>query len=254
MRHESPAYVVYQALHLATGRMCAIKTTRKAPTPDATTALEHEFDALRRLSGSFAPKAYELLRPEKLFLVLEWIDGADLESIIRSKPPLPRAIALASMILKAVDDLHASGFLHLDLKPANILIRPTGAAALIDFALAQPIGPPVAPPEQPFLLQGTLSYMAPEQTGWLDAPIDRRADYYALGVIFYELFVGATPFAAQTFQELLDHVLHSVPAEPIDLPLPLNQLIMQLLAKHPDQRPGELGKAAAVVSSSAEIC
>jgi predicted ATPase/signal transduction histidine kinase/CheY-like chemotaxis protein/PAS domain-containing protein/tRNA A-37 threonylcarbamoyl transferase component Bud32 len=149
----------------------------------------------------------------------------------------PIAIQLATIL----EHLYQHQIIHKDIKPQNILIHPESKQIqLTDFSLASrlPRENPVL--RSPSVLEGTLPYMAPEQTGRMNRGIDYRSDFYALGVTFYELLTGQLPFQSSDPMELVHSHIAQQPIAPIALnsliPSTVNRLILKLMAKTAEER------------------
>lgn len=127
------------------------------------------------------------------YLVMEWIEGQRLEEL-RKGAPLPAAdiARIGAAVADALHSVHAQGLIHLDLKPENIILRPTGEAVLIDFGMAHHERFPDLLAEERRFASGSAPYIAPEQV--LGDRSDARSDIFALGVILYELATGKLPF------------------------------------------------------------
>ena len=169
------------------------------------------------------------------FMVMELIEG---DPLTRYPPaPLFQAISVGYQICLALDHAHGHNIVHRDLKPENILIvKETGAIKLVDFGLAQVRTSIECANGE---INGSLYYMAPEVIR--GDPVDARTDLYALGLVLYLLTVHELPLPEKPPLAVLMHHLNTTPAPPItkkpDLPMSLNQLIVQLLSKNPDNRP-----------------
>src|SRR5439155_1481268 len=101
----------------------------------------------------------------------------------------------AAALARAVGDIHALGVIHKDIKPGNILVNATtGEVKLTDFELASLLAPEQPDAVEPDLIEGSLPYMSPEQTGRTNQDIDQRSDLYSLGVTLFELRAGRLPF------------------------------------------------------------
>ncbi|MEZ4384917.1 MAG: ATP-binding protein [Nannocystaceae bacterium] len=190
---------------------------------------------------------------DAVYTVMERIDGADLEQLLRSRGALDErsTVALAIAVARGLDAAHAYGLIHRDVKPANILVpRTLGAGApdfaavrLIDFDLvtrARAQATDGRPDEAPEVVHGTLAYCPPEQSGMIHRPVDARSDLYALGVVIYECLAGRPPFAAVDASELLRlHAIAEPPALADAAPatsLAIRAIVRALLAKDPDER------------------
>jgi serine/threonine protein kinase/tetratricopeptide (TPR) repeat protein len=167
---------------------------------------------------------------------------------------LARTLTLVRQLCAPLAYLHGEGIVHRDLKPDNVVVRPSGLPVLVDFGLASPF----AGRDGRELLGalddpgGTLVYMAPEQFRGDD--VDARADLYALGCILYELLVGRPPFVRPSAVEYMWAHLEATPSPPsacvAGLPPGLDELVMRLLAKQPDER---IGHAADVARALAQL-
>ncbi|WP_437917135.1 AAA family ATPase [Sorangium sp. So ce302] len=174
-------------------------------------------------------------------LVMEDFGGESLDHLIGAPMDAERFLELAVRIAACVAAIHERDILHKDLKPQNILVNTaTGQVKLADFGLASRFSreqPPAGPPR---LIEGSLPYLSPEQTGRMNRAIDGRADLYALGVTFYEMLTGRLPFEAQDPLEWVHCHVARLPPAPLalvpELPEVLSALVLKLLAKMPEDR------------------
>ncbi|NEO31529.1 MAG: AAA family ATPase [Symploca sp. SIO3C6] len=144
-------------------------------------------------------------------------------------------------LTKTLEGLYAHQIIHKDIKPANILIDPeTLKVKLIDFSIASVLPHEFQIPQNPNVLEGTLAYMSPEQTGRMNRGIDYRCDFYSLGVTFYELLTGQLPYISNDPMELVHCHLAKQATPPIKLnpviPQVINDIIMKLMAKTSEER------------------
>lgn len=171
---------------------------------------------------------------ESPYVVMELIDGKSLYA----EPPkdLEQLVEIAKQTCVALEHAHARGIVHRDLKPENILIDAGGNAKLMDFGIARSVTSRVTRKGQ---IEGTVFYLAPELA--LGQEYDGRADLYALGVMLYELTTGELPFEHGDPVAVISQHLHApvVPprAKDPDIPPALDRLIVQLMAKAPEDRP-----------------
>jgi len=162
------------------------------------------------------------------YLVIEWIDGTSLETIVRKAPLAAGEVArLGAAVADALHSIHRQDAIHHDLKPENVIIRPSGEAVLIDFGMAHHARLPDLLAEQRRSAAGSAPYVSPEQVNGIRS--DPRSDLFALGVILYEMATGKLPFGApQTVAGLRDR-LWLDPAPPrqlvADVPHSLQQII-----------------------------
>ncbi len=209
--------------------------------------VDHEFDMIRRLEVPGVIRAIALERTGNQLVILleahrgidvgEWIHG----SRDRGQPSIASFLAMAVQITRILADVHAQGVVHRDIKPANILIDPeTGEVMLADFGISELLANERGRIHDRDVIEGTLPYMAPEQTGRTTRGVDFRSDLYSLGVTFYEALTGQRPFTGQSPLELIHSHLARTPTPPQrlrpELPTLLSGLVMKLLEKAPERR------------------
>lgn len=170
------------------------------------------------------------------YLVMELLDGQPLSQVLADGlPPLNQALTWAEQIRDALHTAHQAGIAHRDLKPANVIVHPTRGVTLIDFGIASVDGQPGLTTTGVFI--GSLPYMAPER---FSGSGDHRADWYALGCLLTTLITGRPPFTGEG-PALMNQHASSPPPVPSGrrpgLPVGLDRLVTDLLAKDPDQRP-----------------
>ncbi|MBD2449909.1 AAA family ATPase [Nostoc sp. FACHB-152] len=162
----------------------------------------------------------------------EWVLARNLQSLTEF---LPIAIALCNTL----EILYREQIIHKDIKPSNILINPqTKQIKLIDFSIASLLPRETQTLISPNVLEGTLAYISPEQTGRMNRGIDYRTDFYSLGVTFYELLTGELPFQADDAMELIhSHIAKTPPAiNSKNIPHVLSDIVMKLMAKNAEDR------------------
>jgi len=174
----------------------------------------------------------------QLALVMEYVEGSNLKLLMSGGDPvLTENIAQVLIdFASALEVVHDRGFMHLDVKPENVLLTRNGSLRLIDFDLAQPIP---NPPRKQDRLSGTPAYMAPEQL--LKQPIDHRVDLWAFGVSAYELLTFRKPFPGENADEVLrrqvDRSEFIRPREiNSDIPANLEKIVLRCLEKDPERR------------------
>lgn len=212
--------------------------------PDAAiVALQREAHLARRVTSShLVPILSANLAHHPPFIVLPYLPGASLAQIVerRERPDIPLALWLARQVAEALVRLHAAGWLHGDIKPANVMVAPSGHATLIDLGCASLIerSTPLRNADRP--LVGSLNYLAPElltsnQSG------DVRSDLYSLGVMLFELLSGRVPFSAGDISELVRQHREDRPPDlrivECRIPRSVCRFVATLMAKHPSRRP-----------------
>jgi len=160
--------------------------------------------------------------------VLEWIEGTSLERIVRKAPLAAGEVArLGAAVADALHSIHRQEAIHHDLKPENVIIRPSGEAVLIDFGMAHHARLPDLLAEQRRSAAGSAPYVSPEQVSGIRS--DLRSDLFALGVILYEMATGKLPFGApQTVAGLRDR-LWLDPAPPRQLVAEVPHWLQQII-------------------------
>ena len=175
------------------------------------------------------------------FIAMQYVEGETLSEKLRQQGPLSvqQVIDLAVQIAGALNEAHTKGVVHRDLKPSNVMVNARGQAKILDFGLAKYAGPDLhrsAPRTEPGIILGSIQYMSPEQA--LGRSMDRRTDFFSLGILLYELLTGKLPFRGETPMETLSKILSEQPEpfEEVPVPLGVQRVIGKLLEKEPDRR------------------
>jgi predicted Ser/Thr protein kinase len=167
------------------------------------------------------------------FIAMEFVDGASLADLIRDhRLPTPEErLRILIPAMQAVDAAHASGIVHRDIKPGNLMVGRDGRIKLMDFGVARSGDSGLTVTGS---VMGTPSYLAPEQlTG---AEPSEITDRYAFAVMAFEVFTGTKPYVGATTATLLYNIAHSPPAFPAAMPAAERAVFERALAKHPDER------------------
>jgi len=240
--------VVYRARDSRLNRSVAIKAIHDHRLAQGGgDRLKAEALAAASLDHPYICKVYELVEDKgNLYLVMEFVEGQTLASIMRGEPlPLGRVLAISAEIAEGLSNAHRRGLVHRDIKPSNVMVTSDGHVKLLDFGLAQPdvIAPPAertrtSPPGSSDYA-GTPQYMAPEQA--MGAPVTARADLFSLGVIVYECVTRRLPFAGASAYDYVRHLLTDEPRAmdrlAPDAPVDLVRLVHDCLEKTPANRP-----------------
>ncbi|RAX19108.1 MULTISPECIES: serine/threonine-protein kinase [unclassified Actinomyces] len=170
------------------------------------------------------------------WIVMELVQGRALSDILAERGTMPpeEILPILAQVARALQVVHDSGVVHRDVKPSNILINREGLAKLTDFGIS--MGVNQRPMTATGMVMGTAQYLAPEQAmGNMATP---SGDLYALGVIAYEALAGHRPFTGSTQVDIaFAHVNQPVPPLPDHLPAEVREVVMELLAKKPADRP-----------------
>jgi serine/threonine protein kinase len=192
------------------------------------------------------------------YLVMELVEGPTLADRIKEGAlSLAEAAGIARQIADALEYAHEKSVIHRDIKPGNIKIRPDGVVKVLDFGLAKAGGTPVARPDQSPTLTageteagmvlGTAAYMSPEQAKGKE--VDKRADIYAFGIVFYEMLSGTCPHKGDTLQETLASVLRDEP-DLDKVPAQAHRLLKRCLQKDPQKRLLHIGDVMSLLDDA----
>lgn len=237
------AGTIYAATEASTGRRLAIKRLHPAVSRDPLIKARFEREMMilqklhhRNIIGYFGGGEDG---DGHLFYVMELVDGGTFRQLIPAGGlPWPLVVTVAAQVCSALQYAHNHGIIHRDLKPGNLFLTRDGQVKLGDFGIARDVRAKELTDQG--LTVGTHAYMSPEQiTG--ESSISGKTDLYALGCCLFEMLTGRKPYQADTFPQLFEQHLHGEIPRPGDFapdcPPQLEQVVVQLLAKHADQRP-----------------
>jgi len=236
--------VVFRGSRTSDGLAVVIKTAPdEFPTPGQLAGLRREFAILSSLQIEGVARAVDLItHRDRVALVLHDPGGISFKTLIASGPLLlSRTLDTGIQLATILGQLHRLGIIHKDINPNNIVVDPdSGQVTLTDFGIASRLSSEQQAPRHPHLLEGTIAYMSPEQTGRMNRDVDYRTDLYSLGVTMYEMLVGRLPFDSSDLLELIHGHIARLPDVPSKrfpgIPEPVSQLVMRLLAKTPEER------------------
>jgi serine/threonine-protein kinase len=200
---------VYSGYQISMDRVVAVKVLAGKFTEDAVFVERFlkEARAAARLTHPNIVQAIDVAESDgRYYFVMEFVEGSALSALLRERGKLPplEACGLVVQIARALEHASRFGMLHLDVKPGNIMVTPAGCAKLADFGLARHMEDEDTLYAQKKVIFGTPHYMSPEQIAGAD--LDSRSDIYSLGVTFYEMVAGHSPFTAPTTREVLQKV------------------------------------------------
>lgn len=235
---------VYRAVPTNSSRVVVIKVLRREyPSFGELVQFRNQYTIAKKLPipGVVQPISLESLGSGYV-LVMEDVGGIPLGQYAQQQPlDLTDILTIAIQIAETLHDLCHHRVVHKDIKPANILIHPESKQVkLIDFSIASLLPKETQDIQNPNILEGTLAYLAPEQTGRMNRGIDYRADFYALGVTLYQLLTGVLPFQSGDPLELMHCHIAKVPT-PIeqvnpDVPKMVSAIVTKLMAKNAEDR------------------
>ncbi|HEX2027651.1 MAG TPA: protein kinase [Nitriliruptorales bacterium] len=193
--------IVWRAHDVVLDRSVAVKLLHPHLAGDATTVerFRREAQAAAQVTHPNAVQIYDTGQEDDIvYLVMEYIDGPSLRDVIQKGGALDPLVvaALGEQVGAALGEAHARGFVHRDVKPANILLTRDGLAKVTDFGIAKALGNRDDTLTTPGTVIGTAAYLAPEQLEGRE--VDARADVYSLGVVLYECLTGEPAFQGDT--------------------------------------------------------
>jgi predicted ATPase/signal transduction histidine kinase len=242
--------LVYRAIREQDQKLVVIKLMRNEyPTFAEIAQFRHQYIITKNIniSGVVKPDSLENYR-NSYIVVMEDFGGISLQEWrLKDKDKKENNISLnqffdiAIKIGSILEELHRARIIHKDIKPANILINPaTDEIKIIDFSIASILPREIQSITNPNILEGTLAYISPEQTGRMNRGIDYRTDFYSLGVTFFELLTGQLPFTTKDPMELVYSHIAKQPlkASRINSNIPpiLSDIISKLMAKNAEDR------------------
>lgn len=205
--------------------------------------LKREYEILSRLNHPSILKAYEFIEFHGgAALVLEAYDGQEFrEYLSQNKLSLRDFLHIAINLSDGIGYLQSNDIIHKDIKPSNILVQKgTFGVKIIDFGIASLIPQEDIEIENHTILEGSLNYISPEQTGRMNRPLDYRSDLYSLGITFYEMLTGRRPFESHDPMELVHAHLAIKPESPRvlvpEVPETVAEIVLKLLEKSPENR------------------
>ncbi len=242
--HESTNSLVYRGNRRADDQPVIVKMLKQAyPSPESIAWFKREYETTQTIN---LPGVIDVYSWEKLesnwVMVLEDFGGESLNRIIpKQEFTIAEFLHLAIEIVDILGQVHQQHIIHKDINPSNIILnQKTGKLKLIDFGISTTLSREISTFRNPNVLEGTLAYISPEQTGRMNRAIDYRTDFYSLGVSFYELLTGELPFPSNDVLELVHCHIAKQPTPPQELkpeiPPILSALLLKLMAKNAEER------------------
>ncbi len=227
----------------ADGARVIVKLLRaEHPSPAQIARIRHEHTVLASLDAPEVVRTLGLTKHGRgVALVLEDLGDVSLESKYRhERPSLEQFLVIAIQMAGAVAATHRRAVIHKDIKPHHFLVAEDGQIKLIDFGIATRLSTERQQARSASLLDGTLAYMSPEQTGRMNRSLDRRTDLYSLGVSYFQLLTGHLPFEASDPLELVHSHIARAPRAVHELapgvPHQISEVIGKLMAKAAEDR------------------
>ena len=250
--HKSTNSLVYRGYQVFSEQPVVLKMLADAyPPPERIAWFKREYEMTRQVQQPGIIKACDLITGkvettealgDRLIMVLEDFGGDSLSLLgLAGNLGLAEFLKLAIAITQCLEQLHGVRIIHKDINPSNIVFNPaSGQVKLIDLGISTMLSSETQSFTNPRILEGTLAYISPEQTGRMNRAIDYRTDFYSLGVTFYELLVGELPFHSHEAIELVHSHIAKQPAAPHEvrtqLSPVLSEIILKLMAKNAEER------------------
>ena len=235
--------VVYKALDRELDDLVALKTLKRTAWADPTLLerLKSELKLARRITHPNVLRTFDFGEVGGIpFISMEFIRGLTVRYLLEQTGRLPpsAALRLGRQLCAGLSAAHTVGVLHRDIKPENLILDHAGNLKLMDFGIARPIAAGESGQTEPGSVIGTPHYLAPEQLE--GKPVDGRADIYACGVVFFEMFTGGLPFQGDSALQIVSAHLRDEPRPPSEvwpeIPKDLERLILRCMARAPEDR------------------
>lgn len=236
-RNLQKKVAIFSAIRSSDQQKVAIKTPLdENPSFKDLADLNHEFQILKKVQISEAVHVFDLINFKNTqYLIMEFLDGKRLQTFIKENKrlDLKTFLNIALQLTHILNKLHRAKIVHKDFNSMNLMINPhTLQVKIIGFGLSSELSTEMPPS----MLEGTLAYISPEQTGKMNRVIDYRSDFYSLGVTFFEMLAGTLPFKSADPLEFIYYHMTKNPPEIKGIPPILNQLIRKLMAKNAEER------------------
>jgi eukaryotic-like serine/threonine-protein kinase len=232
---------VYKARDTELERLVALKLIRAdlAGNPEILRRFKQELILAREVTHRNVIRIFDLGQAKGFkFITMEFVEGRDLRVVIREKGKLSQeeTVRIISQVCRALESAHAAGVVHRDLKPQNIMLDVKDRVYVMDFGIAHSLETPGM--TQTGALMGTPEYMSPEQAKGMK--VDPRSDLFALGIIFYEMLTGISPYKAETALATLLKRTQERPQSPAEvdpaIPKAISDVVMKCLEIDRDHR------------------
>ncbi|ELS01563.1 diguanylate cyclase (GGDEF) domain-containing protein [Xenococcus sp. PCC 7305] len=257
--YESANSEVYRGSRESDRRSFILKVLKQDyPTAQELTRYKQEYEITRNLNLDGVIKAYSLEPYQRtLAIILEDFGASSLKKLMNDSSLFPQAksvaertkafLRLAIKITETLGQIHTTNIIHKDINPSNIVLNPDSQEVkIIDFGLSTILTRENPTLKHPNVLEGTLAYISPEQTGRMNRSLDYRTDFYSLGVTFYELLTEQLPFPTADAMELVHCQIAKQPVPPSELlerhgdddfrTTVISDIIMKLMAKTAESR------------------
>ena len=241
--HDGTNSLVYRGIRNTDNQNVIIKVLKQDyPTPKELTRYKQEYEITHNLNVAGVIKAYSLEPWNRtLAIILEDIGAASLKQLMdEQRYSLKIFLKIAIKITEILGNIHEKNIIHKDINPSNIILNPkTGIIKIIDFGISSKLNRENPTIKNPDILEGTLPYISPEQTGRMNRFLDYRTDFYSLGVTFYEMLTGCLPFKTEDALKLVHcHIAKRPPTlgNRQEIPQIIADIVIKLMAKTAEER------------------
>ncbi|MEG3840306.1 AAA family ATPase [Microcoleus sp. herbarium14] len=242
--YESANSLVYRAIREADKGPVILKLLKESyPTPQELLRYRTEYRITRELKEAGVVQVYDLQKYQNsLVIFVEDFGGESLKIWMQQRLfTLEEFLEIAIATTETLGKIHSANIIHKDINPSNIVFNPTtGELKIIDFGISTQLTRETPTLKNPNVLEGTLAYISPEQTGRMNRALDYRTDFYSLGVTFYELLTGKLPFETEDALEQVHYHIARQPVPPHEIepkiPLIVSQIVKKLMAKNAENR------------------
>ncbi|MBW4681165.1 MAG: AAA family ATPase [Microcoleus vaginatus WJT46-NPBG5] len=242
--HESEKSIVYRALHSQDNLPVILKVLKEDfPSPEQIARYKQEYKIIQNLNLEGVVKVYGLQKYRNtVALVLEDFGAKSLKNLINENHlNLKDILKISIKVVEILGEIHQQNIIHKDINPSNIVVNPdTLQIKLIDFGISTVLSTEASLQKNPRFLEGTLTYMSPEQTGRMNRALDYRTDFYSFGVTLYEMLTRQLFCNTTDAMELVHCQIAKQPVPPHELnskvPKALSDIVMKLLAKTAEDR------------------
>ncbi|MEP6524582.1 AAA family ATPase [Microcoleus vaginatus DQ-U2] len=242
--YESANSLVYRAIREADKGPIILKLLKESyPTPQELVRYRTEYRITRELKEAGVVQVYDLQKYQNsLVMFMEDFGGESLKIWMQQRKfSLKEFLLLAIATTEILGQIHRANIIHKDINPSNIVYNPqTEQLKIIDFGISTQLSRETPILKNPGILEGTLAYISPEQTGRMNRTLDYRTDFYSLGVTFYELLTGKLPFETEDALELVHCHIARLPVPPHEIkpeiPVIVSQIVSKLMAKNAENR------------------
>lgn len=242
--HDGVNSLVFRALRTHDRQHVVVKSLKNIPANSVEAVrLNHELEMIKRVEAENVIRVWGVERGSGInALVLEDFGAVSLKKILASsRIDVETTLRWACQIAEGLVKIHERNILHKDINASNVVVNVEACRAkIIDFGISSLLSREDPRPCNPNLLEGTIQYISPEQTGRMNHAVDYRTDFYSFGITLYEMLIGWPPFQSNDPLELIHSHMARVPIPPSDInreiPEMLSRIVMKLLAKSPEER------------------